>query len=73
MSFYGPFSFHLCVDFSTIHFRRCLILGRASEYNHVAKAFQPMMVAIPSEDNIDALHSLHPPPLDLDPPLMFDY
>jgi hypothetical protein len=32
-----------------------------------------MMPIIPSEDSIATLHQLHPPPLDLVPPLIFYY
>jgi hypothetical protein len=50
-----PHSHHSLNNSSTIHLCRCLILGRAREYNHIVKAFQPMMPSIPSEDTIVVL------------------
>lgn len=70
---YGPHSFHSQEDFSTTHFHQCLTLGRFDEYSYATKVLQPMTLIIPSKDNIAALHQLHPFPLDLVPPPMFDY
>jgi len=43
------------------------------EYNYATKVLQPMTLIILSKDNIAALHQLHPLPLDLVPPPMFNY
>jgi len=48
-------------------------LGRIDEYNRATKAFQPMTPTVLSNDIIVALRQLHPPPLDLVPPLIFSY
>ncbi len=51
---------HSWEDSSTICFRQCLILRRASEYSHTSKTLQPMTPTIPSEDTVVALR--HTPP-----------
>jgi hypothetical protein len=57
----------------TIHLCQYLILGRVDEYNHVAKALQPMTSAIPLENIVVNLHQLHPPPSNLIFPPIFYY
>ncbi len=42
--------------FFIIHFCQCLILGKIGEYSCISKAFQPMVLTIPSKDTIVALH-----------------
>ncbi len=66
-------SHHSWEDSSTIHFHQCLTLMRASEHNHVAKVLHPMTPTIYSKDTVVTLHYLHPPPLNLVPPPIFDY
>jgi len=41
---------------STTHFPQCITLGKAKEYSHATKAFQPLMPVIPLKDTIVALH-----------------
>jgi hypothetical protein len=48
-------------------------LKKAGEYSCAIRAFQPMMLAIPLEGTIVTLCQLHPLPLDLVPPPIFDY
>jgi hypothetical protein len=51
----ASFSHHSCEDSSTIHVHRCLTLGKADEYNHITRAFQPMTIVILLKDIIVAL------------------
>jgi hypothetical protein len=41
---------------STTRFPQCITLGKAREYGHATKAFQPLTLVIPLEDTIVALH-----------------
>jgi hypothetical protein len=43
---------------SSTHFCQSLTLGKVEEYNRVAKAFHPMMPAIPSKNIVAILHQL---------------
>jgi hypothetical protein len=63
-------------DSLSICFRQYLVLRKVGEYNHTARTLQPMTLATPLdplEDTVVAFHQLHPLPLDLVPPPIFDY
>jgi hypothetical protein len=65
-------SHHSLDDSSTIHFCRCLTLGRARKYNRATITFQPMLPNVPSKGTIVVLRQLHPSPLDHVPPFFFN-
>ncbi len=67
------YSHHSWEDFSTTCFCQCLTLRRANEYNRTPRAFQLMTPVIPLKDIVVALRQLHPLPLDLVPPPIFNY
>jgi len=69
----APCFHHSWEDSSSIHFCRCLILRRASEYIYAARALQPMTPVVFLEDIVATLHQLHPLPLDLVPPPISGY
>jgi len=49
-------SHHSLDNSSTTHIPQCITLGKAREYSHATKAFQPLTPVIPLEDTIVALH-----------------
>ncbi len=69
----APRSHHSWEDSLTTDFCQCLTLRKVDEYSHVARAPQPMTVAIPLKDTIATLHQLHPLPSYLVPLPIFYY
>ncbi len=60
-------------DFSTTCLCQCLALGRIRKCNHATRTIQSMMLTILSKGTMAALCQLQPLPLDLVPPLCFNY
>jgi hypothetical protein len=68
-----PHSHQSWEDSLTTCFHQCLTLGRASEYNCVARAFQSMTPTILLKNIVVVLCQLHHPPSYLFPPPIFDH